>query len=563
MPAAAFMMAALLVLAAGSSSVIFRQVEPRDSGITWVHDSGRSSKRFLPETTGAGVALFDFNNDGWMDIVFVNSGRSSFYTPSLPLRHALYRNNANGTFTDVTTETGITADLFGMGAAAGDYDGDGFIDLYLSGYEKCVLYHNNGNSTFTDVTAASGLGECRWGTSAVWFDYDNDGKLDLFVGEFADYSELKSCSISESYGGGAGSSSGQAYYCNPKIFRPVPSRLFRNLGEGRFTDASRSTGILSRPGKAWGVVATDVNSDGYMDLFVANDTMPNFLWVNRAGERFEEIALEAGVAYGADGQARSGMGVDAADFDRDGRQDLIVANIDAQMTSLYRGTDSETFEDVNLKTGVGQATRMMSGWGLRFVDYDNDGWLDLILSNGHPDDLIEQRIRGITYRQPLLLLRNQSGLKMQNVSVSAGPAFSKMYSARGLAVGDLNNDGYPDIVFTENGGPPHILINSAAARNNWLGLRLEAKTANPAATGAVIKWSVSGRVFARLKSAGGSYLSGHDFREILGAGSGRIEWVEVQWPAPGQQVDRILNPQMNRYVTIVEGKTRPPAPANR
>ena len=531
----------------------FREVPPSESGVTWIHHNGFSPNHFLPESTGPGVAIFDYNNDGFMDILLVDSGTSVFYKPDVPLHPVLYRNNGNGTFTDVSKEAGLSADLYGQGVAVADYDGDGYEDVFITGYGKCVLYHNNGNGTFTDVTASSGIKPTQWGSSALWFDYDNDGKLDLFVGEFVDYSSLRVCSASESYGGESATTQ-SAYYCIPKIFKPMPSELYRNLGKGRFADVSDATGISSKPGKAWGVVATDINDDGFMDLFVSNDTVPNYLWVNRGGKKFEEVGVEAGVGYSSEGAPRSGMGVDAGDFDQDGRQDLVVANIDTQTTSLYHNIGQEVFDDVNLKSGVSQATRMMSGWGLRFFDYDNDGWPDLILSNGHPDDAVETRNAGITYRQPILLMHNVAGAKMDNVSENAGPAFTRRYCSRGLAIGDLNNDGYPDIVFVENGGPVHILMNTASSGNNWLGLILRAKTANPEAVGAIIRWSVAGRVFSMLKTAGGSFLSSQDPREILGAGKHPIDWVEVTWPRPSRRVDRINKPKMNRYVTVVEGE---------
>src|SRR5665213_2701915 len=306
----------LLLLFAGAANPfpIFHEVSPAESGVSWKHENGRSKQRYLPETTGAGVAIFDYNNDGWMDILLINSGPSSFYTPSAPLHPALYRNNHNGTFTDVTKQAGISTEIFGMGVAVADYDGDGFQDIFITGMGKCVLYHNNGNGTFTDVTAASGIAAPQWGTSAVWFDYDNDGKLDLFVGEFADYSNKRICSAADSYGGESpGSPKEETYYCNPKVLKPLPSHLYRNLGSGKFADVSQRTGILSRPGKAWGAVAADINGDGYLDLFVSNATMPNFLWANRKGKSFEEIGAEAGVAYTDDGMPRSGMGVDAGD----------------------------------------------------------------------------------------------------------------------------------------------------------------------------------------------------------------------------------------------------------
>ena len=547
----------VLIFSASSlhSADIFRAVSPSESKITWVHENGQSTHRYLPETGGAGVAIFDYDNDGWMDLLFINSGDSAFYHPSTPLKHGLYRNNHDGTFTDVTVKAGLTADLYGTGVAIGDYDGDGYEDIFISGYGKCVLYHNNGNGTFTDVTAQSGIAAPHWGTSALWFDYDNDGKLDLFVGEFADYSDLRSCTLASSYGGSADEMpKEQAYYCNPKQFQPAPSHLYHNLGNGRFEDVSASTGIASSPGKIWGVVATDINQDGYMDLFAANDTMANFLWVNRGGKKFEEIGLEAGVGYSADGMARSGMGVDAGDFDNDGLPDLVVTNLDGQNTSLYKNMGGEVFRDLNIQTGLATVTRMFSGWGTKFLDFDDDGWLDLFEVDSHPDDLIDLRHRGVTYKEPLALLRNLAGTQLQNVAAQAGPVFSRDYAARGLAVGDLNNDGYPDIVFTVVNGPPCILMNNAISGNNWVGLQLKAKKSNPAGTGAVIRWSVDGKTYSRVKNAGGGFLSSSDPREILGAGKGQIDWIEIQWPSPSHSVDRIVKPAMNRYVQVAEGE---------
>jgi enediyne biosynthesis protein E4 len=545
------------LFAAGSPQTpIFREIPAADSGITWVHENGRSDHRYLPETIGAGVAIFDYNNDGRMDVLLVNSGPSTFYRPSTPLQSALYRNNRDGTFTDVAKEAGVTTAIYGMGVATGDYDGDGYQDIFLSGMGKCVLYRNNGSGTFTDVTQGSGILASQWGTSAVWFDYDGDGMLDLFVGEFADYANKRVCGANDAYGGAAPNTSmDQTYYCNPKILKPAPSHLYRNLGNGKFADVSQRTGILSRQGKAWGAVAADINGDGFPDLFVSNDTMPNFLWLNQRGKTFEETGVEAGVGYSSEGLARSGMGVDAADFDRDGREDLIVANIDTQTTSVYRNSGHEVFDDFKDKTGVGSITRMLSGWGLRFFDYDNDGWLDLILSNGHPDDLVEQRNGGIQYRQPIILLHSIAGTTLENVVDSAGSAFMGRYSARGLEVGDFNNDGYPDVVMTENGGPVHLLMNNAQGGSNWLGLNLVAKIANPNAAGAILRWSIGGKIFSRQKAAGGSFLSSRDPREIIGAGKARIDWVEVRWPLPSHRVDRVSHPEMNRYLVITEGQT--------
>ena len=457
----------------------FDEIFPEKSGIKWVHSSGKSPQKYLPESSGAGCAFLDYDNDGWMDIYLVNSGKCDFFTPNPPLRNALYRNNRDGTFTDVTEKAGVAAGGYGQGVAVGDYDGDGFPDLYVTQYGKNILYHNNGDGTFTDVTEKAGLAAPGWNSSAVWFDYDNDGRLDLFVGQFAEFSkELnKPCGIHQD---------GRLHYCIPKVYSGMPSWLFHNNGDGTFTDVSKASGIASHPGKAWGVVATDINNDGHMDLFVTNDTVANFLFANRGNGKFEEIGTQAGVAYSDGGRARSGMGVDSADFYDDGWMGLFVANLDREMFSIYKNNHDETFDDMALPTGIGKATKFMSGWGLKFFDYDNDGNLDLFLANGNPDDLIEEVTQGqVGYREPLLLFHN-SGQKWENVSAQSGPVFAKPISARGLAVGDFNNDGALDVLISVNDGAPILLRNNAASQNHWLGVKLIGKKANPDAIGALV-----------------------------------------------------------------------------
>lgn len=552
----AFAVWPLLCFAGTSGRVTFRQATADKTGIQWSHINARSDRRYLPETIPPGVAIFDYNNDGWMDVLFVNTGESTFFQPKTPVYPALYRNNRDGTFTDVTADAGIRVNFFGMGAAAGDYDGDGYEDILLTGYGKCILFHNDGNGRFSDVTARSGINPAGWSTSAVWFDYNNDGKLDLFVAQFVDYSSLKSCGSANAYGGKAeGGAETQIYYCIPRVFDPMPGHLYRNDGGGHFTDVSRETGILDSPGKGFGVVATDINRDGYLDIFQANDTVPNFLFMNREGRKFEEVGLASGVGYSEDGMARSGMGVDAADFDQDGRQDLFVANVDQETFSIYRNNGDENFTDLSRSNGIAGPTRLLSGWGLRFFDYDNDGLPDLILANGHPDDLVDQRMKGVTYLEPLLLFHNDGHGKMVNVSEVSGEPFRGKYAARGLAAGDLNNDGYPDIIVGVNGGAPLILYNNAESRNHWIGLRLTGTRANPEATGAIIRWSAGGVVRSRLKTAGGSFLSSHDPREILGTGTAAgLDWVEIQWPKPSARVDRLTDLPVDKYVTVIEGK---------
>src|SRR5207245_1188857 len=458
----------------------FNEISTAVSGITWVHTEEKSPERYLPETTGAGCAFLDYDNDGWMDIYLVNSGKCDFLNPNPPLRNALYRNNRDGTFTDVTETARVGAGGFGQGVAVGDYDGDGFPDLYLAQYGRSILYHNNGDGTFTDVTEKAGLAAPGWASSAVWFDYDDDGRLDLFVCQFVEFSK----SLNKSCGPGE---EGKHGYCIPRLYQPMPSWLFHNNGDGTFTDVSKASGIGKYPGKGWGAVATDVNNDGLLDLFVGNDTVPNFLFKNVGQGRFEEIATQAGVAYSADGRARSGMGVDSADFNEDGWMDLFVANIDREMLSIYQNARDETFDDQAGPTGIGAATRLMSGWGLKFLDFDNDGAVDVLVS--------------------------------------------------------------------VNDAAPILLRNKIGNQNHWLGIKLAGKKSNPDAIGARVAYQAGDLKRSRTKVGGGSYLSSHDPRIVLGIGKRtKIDWMEIKWPQPGGAVERFTELPIDRYITIVEGQ---------
>ena len=531
-----------LLLALAPQKPTFEEVSPIASKITWKHDNAQSPERQLPETVGAGCAFLDYDNDGWMDIYLVNSGPSDFFTPPVPLKNALYRNNRDGTFTDVTDKAGVAGGKFGMGVAAADYDGDGNIDLYITNYGPNILYRNNGNGTFTDVSDKAGVTAPGWSTCATWFDYDNDAKLDLFVSSFVFYDKSQNPLCTDP-------TLQRRYYCVPRLFKPQPSRLFHNNGDGTFQDVSRESGIAGSPGKSFGAVATDVNNDGLMDVFVANDTMPNFLFLNKGGGKFEEIGLAAGVAYGEAGRPRSGMGVDATDFDGDGWQDLFVANIDQEFFSLYHNDKELIFTDQPGE--IAPATQLLSGWGLKFFDYDNDGDPDLFLVNGHPDDMIETRVPRVRHKEPLLLFEN-TGRNFKDVSASAGPVFSKTFSGRGMALGDFDNDGDADVLTANNGEPPLLLRNQGGNRNNWLGLQLIATKSNSAAVGATITWQAGALKRARLKTAGGSYLSSHDPREILGVGSAtKIDYVEIRWPSG--KIDKLTNLPLNSYVRVVEG----------
>jgi enediyne biosynthesis protein E4 len=527
----------------------FEQVPASVSGISWVHSSGKSAEKYLPETTGAGCAFLDYDNDGWMDIYLVNSGKSDFFTPDPPLRNALYRNNRDGTFTDVTQRAGVAAGGFGQGVAVGDYDRDGFPDIYVTQYGRSILFHNNGDGTFSDVTEKAGVAAPGWASSAVWFDYNNDGLLDLFVCQFVDFSKEKNqpCGVHED---------GKRHYCIPQIYHPMPNWLFRNNGDGTFTDVSKASGIVSHLGKAWGVVATDTNNDGWMDLFVSNDTVANFLFVNNGQGKFTESGTEAGVAYSANGKPRSGMGLDSADFNEDGWQDLFVANLDREDFAIYRNNRDGTFDDLAAPTGIAKATRAMSGWGLKFFDYDNDGDLDLFLANGNPDDLIRALHGESAYEEPLMLFHG-SGESFADVSAQSGPLFATMMSSRGLAIGDFNNDGAVDVLISVNNGAPLLLRNNAGRHNHWLGIRLIGKKCNPDAVGAKVSYQAGDLKRSRMKVGGGSYLSSHDPRIVLGLGNReKIDWVEVKWPLPGGGSQRFSNPPIDRYITVVEGEDK-------
>ena len=527
----------------------FEEIPPSTSGIRWTHVAGLSPEMYLPETIGPGCAFLDYDNDGWMDIYLVNSGPCDFFKPSSPLHNALYRNNRDGTFTEVTETAGVSGSAYGMGVAVGDYDGDGLPDLYVTQYPRSILYRNNGRGGFRDVTQEAGVAAPGWATSAVWFDYDNDGRLDLFVCRFADFDKSKNVFCGNR-------DTGLHYYCKPNVYKPLPCWLFHNNGNGTFTDVSKASGIAGSLGKAWGVVAADINNDGWIDLFVANDTVPNFLFANRGKGKFEEIGMLAGVAYNSFGAARSGMGVDAADYDQDGWIDLFVSNLNREMYSLYRNNRNETFDDVAIPTGIAQLTKSLSGWGLKFFDFDNDGNLDLILCNGHPDPMVGRREPDSKYSEPMLLLQYNGG-RWKDVSAVAGPAFSRDIAGRALALGDLDNDGAVDVLVTVNDGAPILLRNNAARSNHWLGVRLIGRKANPDAVGAKVTYQAGDLKRHRAKVGDGSFLCSHDPRFVLGIGSRpKIDWLEVRWPPPSDKIERFTNLPIDRYISITEGQGR-------
>ncbi len=491
---------------AAASAAIYETLPPSRTGINFIHSSGITERRRLPESIAPGVAILDYNADGRMDLFFVNSAGP----------HALYRNDGDLKFTDVTKLAGVEGRDFGLGVTTCDYNKDGSPDLFVTAHGRNTLYKNNGNGTFTDVTRQAGLeGNGLW-TAAVFFDADNDDDEDLFLGHFVNYTAAAEpdCIYNDRH-----------HYCHPLSYPPFPSKLYRNNGDGVFADISESSGIGRHKGKVFGAVATDINNDGLLDLFVANDSVPNFLFVNRGALKFDEIGLDSGVAYSADGNPRSGMGVDAADFDNDGLQDLFVGNFNRERFSIYRNRGKLTFSDEAGPTGIGTATQMYSGWGVRFFDVDHDGDEDLIVCNSHPDDQIEKLSSTLTFKEPILLFANSGG-KFDLINQRAGEAFAKTWPARGLAIGDLDNDGMPDIVVGNTGAGPLILRHTGAMAQNWIGLDLR-----PRIAGMIVRWSVRGVVRSKMVTAGGSYLSAHDPRLLLGLGRAtEPEWIDIQWP---------------------------------
>ncbi len=416
------------------------------AGITFQHDNAASPEKYLIETMGSGCGWIDYDQNGLLDLYLVNGSSTRLYKPKHALRSALYRNNGDGTFTDVTIKAGVAAEsLFGMGVAVGDYDNDGFPDLLVLGYERCILYHNNGDGTFTDVTNRAGVGNIgKWGSSAAWFDYDNDGLLDLVIANYVDWSPGRNFWCGDK-------GPGLRSYCHPDVYQGEPPTLYHNNGDGTFTDASKRSGVGIKQGNGLGVVTFDYDNDGWQDIFIANDHMPNFLFRNNRDGTFREIGYSAGVAVGIDGQFEAGMGTDAADTTGSGRFDLIVTHLDQQLARLYQNVGEGFFEDATFRSKISYATFHLSGFGARFMDYDNDGARDLFIANGHVLDNIQRYHAETTYAEPKLMFRNTGQGVFENVSEQLGSDFRLPRVSRGAAIGDFDNDGDLDILVSNNG----------------------------------------------------------------------------------------------------------------
>ncbi len=527
-------------------SALFREVAA-ETGLKFHHFTGASGNHFMPEIMGAGLALLDYDNDGDLDVYLLQGAMldpaaspEAVRFPLAPgerLGNRLYRNDLIPSgqlrFTDVTASSGAGHVGYGMGAATGDYDNDGDVDLYVTNFGPNVLYRNNGDGTFTDVTAAAGVDDPRWSTSAAFLDYDRDGDLDLFVLNYIDFTVAgnKRCYAP----------TGEADYCTPKAYRPVAARLFRNEGNnrgnnggnGKFTDVTVPSGIASAYGPGLGVTCSDFNSDGWIDLYVANDTAANLLWLNQRDGTFRESGLAAGAAYAEDGLARAGMGTSAGDFDNDGVDDLFVVNLTREGATLFRGDGAGLFQDVTLPLGLRPITFPFTGFGADWLDFDNDGWLDLFIANGAVTLLESQRGSPYPFHQKNLLLRNQGPPgRFRDVSIDGGPALALSEVSRGAALGDLDNDGDIDIVLTNNNGPARVLLNEAAAGRNWLVLRLEGARSNRMALGARAGVEFAdGRTLWRRAHTDSSYLSAGDPRVHFGLGAARqVTRLIVRWP---------------------------------
>ncbi len=514
----------------------------RQAGITWTHTNGATPEKYLIETMGGGAAFLDYNRDGRLDIYLVNSGCHKLSVQCTSSGNALYRQNADGTFTDVTREAGVGLPGYGMGVAVGDFDNDGNPDLYVTNAGANVLYRNNGDGTFRDVTAKAGVAAGGWSASAVFFDYDRDGFEDLFVSRYLEWDYDPSLFCGERR-------PGMRSYCHPDQFRGISNLLFHNNGDGTFTDVTKSAGV-AEPGKGLGVVAFDFNRDGWLDLYVANDAVRNFLFRNHGDGTFSEVGLLAEVAYGSTGKPESGMGVDAADVNQGGLPDLFVTNIDSEPNNYFLNNGDETFSDATARANLVAVAVPFSGFGTRFADFDNDGDLDLIIANGHPLDNIEMFRDATTALERPFLLQNNGG-RFEDVGEKHGQPFSIRYNGRGLAMGDIDNDGDPDFLLVQNAGPPLLLRNDGGNRNAWIGFELEGRVSTRIPVGAVVTVVAGGREYIRELVGGASYCSAHDPRILVGLGSAEnVESVEVRWPRGG--VSRLDHPALRQYHRVVE-----------
>ena len=516
----------------------------RAAGVAFQHHSGAFGKKYLPETLGPGCAFLDYDNDGWQDILLID-GKSwpghAIAAPNSALR--LYRNNRNGTFTDVTKAAGLDIELYGLGVAIGDYNNDGFVDLYVTGVGQNRLLRNTGHGTFVDVTRLSGLNDrLGFSTSALWFDYDRDGLLDLFVCNYVRWSPEGDvwCSADGKL----------KSYCTPEAYHGTTCWLFRNRGNGTFEDVTARAGLFDNSSKSLGVALLDVDNDGWLDLFVANDTQPNKLYRNKRDGTFQEMAVRAGVAFSEDGKARAGMGVDVADFDNSGSSSVVVTNFDREMLALYKSSGDGLFTDLAPSNNLGRATRKTLGFGCFFFDANLDGNLDLLVVNGHIDDMM-QKVTDTPYAQAPQLFLNDGAGQMEDVADEVGGGFANPKIGRGAAFADFDQDGDLDVLMTTNNGPAYLYRNDVLNGNHSLRLRLAGTKSNRSAIGAKVRIWYAGRHESRMVKSGSSYLSQSELPVTFGtARIDRVDRVVVDWPSG--LVEEFKNLRSGRAYVITE-----------
>ncbi len=528
-----------------NSQIVFQDVTTR-AGIHFQHTNGATPEKYMPETMGSGGLFFDYNNDGWPDIFLVDGGSLKDPQTARRARSVLYRNNGDGTFTDVTDQSGIKNSGYGMGACAADYDNDGWVDLYLTNFGQNVLYHNNGNGTFTDVTQKAGVGLNSWSTSCAFADVDKDGYVDLFVVNYVDFGleNNKYC--------GDHIHNVRAY-CHPNVYNGLPNRLYHNNGDGTFSDVTRQAGLYTTAGKGMGVVFGDYDNDGWIDLFVANDSVPNFLYRNQGNGTFKEMGFLAGAAVNGNGQPGAGMGTDMGDFENHGLLGIFVTHLDLQSNTLYRNLGRELFQDATFETGVGEPSLPFVGFGTAFFDYDNDGYPDLAVANGDVLDNASYFRDSATYPQRNLLFHNEGNGTFKEVGLASGPGFALVKVSRGLVVGDYDNDGHLDLLITNNGQTADLLRNQGGNSNNSLLVRTVGTKSNRDGIGARLRLTVGSATQIREVKAGSSYLGQNDMRAHFGLGrASRADRLEVRWPSG--TVDLLENIEANQILTIQEGR---------
>ena len=537
---------------ANPAGIHFRDVTAA-AGIHFHHERAASAEKLYLETMGAGVGWIDYKQDGFLDIIFVNSGWTPFFHSEKPPQPALYRNNGDGTFTDVTAQAGIHTDgTFFFGVAVGDFDNDGYPDIYLTGYRHSVLYHNNGNGTFTDVTAKAGVGnDGNWATAAGWFDYDRDGKLDLLVTNYVQYDVEHPVACGQK-------TPGYRAYCHPDSFPGTSPRLYHNNGDGTFTDVTEKAGLVNKDGKSLAVVLADLNGDGWPDIFIANDTQRNFLYMNNGDGTFRDVTYTSGAGFSEDGRPEAGMSADAADVRNTGIYDLYVSHLDFELNRYYRGNGDGSYVDATIPSGFGRTNYLNSSFGARFLDFDNDGWRDLLVTNGHILDNIPLYHPSVAYAEERKLYRNTGDGKFVDVTRTQDAAFRAPRVGRGLAVGDYDNDGWLDFVVNNNGEDAQLFHNDggeslAEKRNHWLGVRLIGTKSNRDGIGAKLKVT-AGALVSRDQAKGGmSFCSAQDPRIYFGLGEhAKVDLLEIEWPSGLHEAIKDL--KADQIVTVEEGR---------